>query len=271
MDASSSRSDAQRELDELRRRAYGPHPDIESDPAALVRLAELEAAHTASLRTATGTEFTAPAAAPDSGPGAHPTWTTSIEEWPEPATSVAPAAEAGTGLVSSAWRRRAAIQVRRYSFMATLMSTVLAVFVAAVITVAWIVRPRPDATLHQIADEADSAVLQMLGFLSTLEFPWGEAAGQSSFRGYQQYRGFEPWFFVDGRGYRCFMLIDRSGPFVDGANCVPPGVDLFADVGGQTHSGDGAVMGLPKGSVVRFHYRGDSVDVFLYPASSEAE
>jgi hypothetical protein len=67
------------------------------------------------------------------------------------------------------------------------------------------------------------------------------------------------------------MLIDRSGPFVDGANCVPPGVDLFADVGGQTHSGDDAMLGLPKGSVVRFHYRGDSVDVFLYPASSEAE
>jgi hypothetical protein len=151
------------------------------------------------------------------------------------------------------------------------MAGVLAVLLAAVFTVASILRPHPDATLHPIADEADSDVLAMLEFLSTLEFPWGEAAGQSSFRGYQQYRGVEPWFFVDGRGYRCFMLIDRSGPFVDGANCVPPGVDLFADVGGQTHSGDDAMLGLPKGSVVRFHYRGDSVDVFLYPASSEAE
>ncbi|TAP42861.1 hypothetical protein [Arthrobacter sp. S39] len=268
MDPSSPRSDAERELDELRRRAYGRQADIQSDPAALVRLAELEAARTASLRAAAGTEVTAPAAAPDSGSVAHSTWNTFIEEWPEPATSIAPVAEPSTGLMSSAWRRRIATQVRRYSFTATALAVFVAVFVAAVFTVAWIVRPHPDATLRPIADEADTAVFTMLSFLSTLEFPWGEAAGQSSFRGYQQYRGFEPWFFVDGRGYRCFMLIDRSGPFVDGANCVPPGVDLFADVGGQTHSGDDAVMGLPKGSVVRFHYRGDSVDVFLYPSSS---
>ena len=37
--------DAERELRDLRIRAYGPNPDIGSDPAALARLAELEAAH----------------------------------------------------------------------------------------------------------------------------------------------------------------------------------------------------------------------------------
>jgi hypothetical protein len=264
MDASSPRSDAQRELDELRRRAYGPHPDIESDPAALVRLAELEAAHTASLRAATGTEITAPAAAPDSGPGAHSTWTTFIEEWPEPATGIAFVAEPRTGLMSSAWRRRAATQVRRYSFMATLMSTALAVFVAAVITAALIVRPRPDATLHQIADKADSAVLQMLAFL-------GADADPSSIRGYQPYMGVEPWFSMEKKGLQCFMIIVRSGPTVEGANCVPPGVDLFADVGPDFLSADDGTEGLPNGSIVRFHYRGGSVDVFVYPASSEAE
>lgn len=267
MEPSSPRSDAERELDELRRRAYGPHPDIQSDPAALVRLAELEAARTASRRAAAGTEVTAPAAAPDSESVARSTWTTFIDEVPDPATSIAPVAESRIALTSFTWRRLTATRARRYSFVAG----ALAVFLAGVFAVTWIATPHPDATLHPIADEADSDVRTMLEFLSTLEFPWGEAAGQSNFRGYQQYRGFEPWFFVDGRGYRCFMLIDRSGPFVSGANCVPPGVDLFADEGGQTHSGDDAMMGLPKGSVVRFHYRGDSVDVFLYPASSEAE
>lgn len=264
MDPSSPRSDAERELDELRRRAYGPHPDIQSDPAALVRLAALEAARTASLRAAAGTEVTAPAAAPDSGSVAHSTWPTFIDEWPESATSIAPVAKPSTGLMSSAWRRRTATQVRRYSSMATLVSTALAVFVAAVITVAWIVRPHPDATLRPIADEADHAVLTMLSFL-------GSDAPHSSFRGYQPYRGVEPWFSVDGQGLQCFMIINRSGPFVDGANCVPPGVDLFADVGGDTLSADDGMEGLPKGSIVRFHYRGDSVDVFLYPASSKAE
>ena len=267
MDPSSPRSDAERELDELRRRAYGPHPDIQSDPAALVRLAELEAARTASPRAATGTDVTAPAAAPDSGSVAHPAWTRINDEWPDSTTSIAPVTEARTGPTSSIWRRLTAKRVRRYSFIAG----ALAVFIAGVLTVAWIVRPHPDAILHPVADKADVAVLTMLKFLSTLEFAWGEAAGQSSFRGYQQYRGVEPWFFVDGRGYHCFMLITRSGPFVDGANCVPPGVDLFADISGDSLSADDGMEDLPNGSIVRFHYRGDSVDVFLYPASSKAE
>lgn len=260
MDPSSSRSDAERELDELRRRAYGPHPDIQSDPAALVRLAELEAARTASPRAATGTEVTAPAAAPDSGPVAHPTWTRIIEEWPDSTTSIAPVAESRIGWTSSTWRRLTATRVRRYSFLAG----ALAIFLAGVFTVAWIVRPHPEATLEPIADEADVVVLSMLAFL-------GADAGQSSFRGYQQYRGVEPWFFVDGQGFQCFMIITRSGPFVDGANCVPPGVDLFADIGADFVSAEDGMEGLPNGSIVRFHYRGDSVDVFLYPASSKTE
>jgi hypothetical protein len=264
MDPSSSRSDVERELDELRRRAYGRHPDIQSDPAALVRLAELEAERTASLHAAVGTEVTAPAAAPGSGPVAHSTWTTFIDEWPESASSIAPVTESNTGLMSSAWRERIATRVRHYSFMATALSVFVAVFVASVITVAWIVRPRPDATLRPIADKADNAVLNMLVFL-------GADADPSSFRGYQPYLGVEPWFSVDRQGFQCFMIIDRSGPTVDGANCVPPGVDLFADTGADFVSAGDGMKGLPNGSIVRFHYRGDSVDVFLYPASSKAD
>ena len=40
-------SDAERELNDLRARAYGPKPDIEADPAAIARLIELETAHVA--------------------------------------------------------------------------------------------------------------------------------------------------------------------------------------------------------------------------------
>ncbi|HYH76477.1 MAG TPA: hypothetical protein VD841_03100 [Arthrobacter sp.] len=173
-------------------------------------------------------------------------------------------AKPSTGLMSSAWRGRIATQVRRYSFMATALAVFVAVFVAAVITVAWIVRPRPDATLRPIADEADSAVFTMLVFL-------GGDADPSSFRGYQPYRGVEPWFSVDKQGLQCFMIIDRSGPFVEGANCVPPGVDLFADIGADFVSADDGNERLPNGSIVRFHYRGDSVDVFLYRASPKTE
>ena len=42
---SASLSPDENELRELRARAYGPNADIQSDPAALARLSELEAAH----------------------------------------------------------------------------------------------------------------------------------------------------------------------------------------------------------------------------------
>ena len=45
MEGLSRPSDADREFHELRRRAYGPDPDISVDPPALARLRELEAAN----------------------------------------------------------------------------------------------------------------------------------------------------------------------------------------------------------------------------------
>lgn len=58
----------------------------------------------------------------------------------------------------------------------------------------------------------------------------GADADESTIPGYQPYGGVEPWFHVDRRGYQCLMIIKRSGPAVEDANCVPPGVDLFADI-----------------------------------------
>jgi hypothetical protein len=113
--------------------------------------------------------------------------------------------------------------------------------------------------LSPVADE-DNAVFKTLRFL-------GSNADESTIRGYQPYRGVEPVFHMDRRGYQCLRIIERSGPAVDGANCVPPGVDLFADIGVWPLRGPALIEGLPDGSIVRFHYRGHSVDVFLYPAS----
>ena len=92
-------------------------------------------------------------------------------------------------------------------------------------------------------------------------------ADESTIRGYQPYRGVEPVFHVDRRGYQCLRSIERSDYAGDGPNCVPPGVDLFADTGAWPLRGDDLIEGLPDGSIVRFHYRAHSVDVFLYPAS----
>jgi hypothetical protein len=244
MDASSSPSDAERELDELRRRAYGPHPDIQFDPAALARLTELEAARTASPPDGADTEIGEPAAAADGAPVAVSAWAASRADRPDPAAAIAPVVASSEGSPRSLWHR---LRARRSSFVAG----ALVAFFALAYTVAWLVGPHPDATLYPVADEADGVVLSLLEFL-------GADANPSSIRGYQPYRGVEPWFSEERQGFQCFMIVERSSRTVDGANCVPPGVDLFADIGAE---------GLPDGSIIRFHYRGDSVDVFLYPAS----
>lgn len=68
----------------------------------------------------------------------------------------------------------------------------------------WLVGPRPNATLDPITDEADEIVNLMLDVWADVD--------RSSFRGYEPYRGVEPWFAVDKQGFQCFMIIDRSGP-----------------------------------------------------------
>ncbi|OUM45445.1 hypothetical protein [Arthrobacter sedimenti] len=256
MDASSPSSDAGRELGELRRRAYGPHADIQADPAALARLTELETARTASPPEGTDTELDEPAAAADSAPAADFAGTVSGTDRPDTAAGIAPAMASREGSPRSFWHRITATRVRRSWFMAA----ALVAFLALAYAVEWLIGPHPDATLHPLADEADGVVFSMLDVL-------GADVDRSSLRGYEPYRGVEPWFAVDRQGLQCFMIIDRSGPTVDGANCVPPGVDLFADIGAWPLLGDDSMEGLPGGSIIRFHYRGDSVDAFLYPAS----
>ena len=252
MDASSPPSDAERELDELRRRAYGPHPDIQVDPAAMARLTELEAARTASPFDGADAEIGEPAAAADGAPTADAAGTASGADTSDPVAS-------GEDSPRSLWQRLTAPRARR----GALLAGALAALIALAYTVAGFVGPHPDATVHRIPNKADAMVLSLLGILGTDAEP-------SSIRGYEPYRGLETWFAVNEQGFQCFMIIERSGPTVDGGNCVPPGVDLFADIGAWPLLGDDFMRGLPDGSIIRFHYRGDSVDVFVYP-STEAD
>ncbi|MBG6182026.1 hypothetical protein [Arthrobacter sp. CAN_A1] len=250
MDASSLPPDAMRELADLRRRAYGPHHNIEDDPAALARLTELEARRAA--RSAQGAETDESTAAAEDAPVAAFAWSDSGDEGPDSEADIA-AASSGVSW-RSLWHRTTATRSRRNWLVAA-----LGIIFGLAYTVEWL-RPDPDATLHQIAEEGDEVVISMLSVLDADVNP-------SSIRGYEPYEGLEPWFSMNRRGLHCFMIIDRSRRTVDGANCVPPGVDLSADIGAWPLSGGSDVAGPPDGSVIRFHYRGNSVDVFHYPAS----
>jgi len=265
MDAPSSASDAERELDDLRARAYGPHPDIQDDAVALARLTELEAAHITSPPVGTDAQIAAPAADADGARAADSAWTAASGDSLDPAVGVAsvagaapvePVAGSGKGSPPPFRDRVTAAATRRRVFVAGSLMALLAV----AYTVAWLVGPHPDATLDEVPDESDRLALSLIAFL-------GGDADRSTLRGYQLLGKFQPWFHVDTQGMHCFMIVNRSNATVDGANCVPPGVDLFADIGAWPSFGDYLPEDLPNGSIIRFHYRGDSVHVFVYPAS----
>jgi hypothetical protein len=251
MDVPALPPDAERELDDLRRRAYGPHPDIQSDPAALARLTELEAARAG--RPSGVSNLTEPADGARPGGSARDP---SVADQDDPNGGIEPEEEYSDAATRTLWQRLTGSRIGR----GLALAGALAVIIALAFGLARLVVPQPDATLHQFADEADDAVLSVLDFL-------GSDADLSTVRGYEAFRGVEPWFLVEKTGQHCFMIIQRSSRTVDGANCVPPGVELFADVGEWPLIGPSFTENLPDGSIMRFHYRGDSVDVYVYPTA----
>ncbi|MGY4857736.1 hypothetical protein [Cryobacterium sp. AP23] len=251
MDSPVLPPDAERELDDLRRRAYGPHPDIQSDPAALARLTELEAAHAG--KTLGGGHVTEPADGARPADSARP----SAADQADPTDGTDPEEEDSEAATRTLWHRLTGSRIGR----GLALAGALAVIIALAFGLARLLVPQPDATLHQLADEADDAVMSVLDFLGT-------DADLSTVRGFEEYRGVEPWFVVENTGEHCFMIIQRSSRTVDGANCVPPGVEQFADIGEWPLIGPSFTENLPDGSVIRFHYRGDSVDVYVYPTTA---
>ena len=152
---SSRLSDAERELNDLRARAYGPSPDIEADPAAVARLIELEAAHVGAATPVTATEAVGSRAA-DTSPTA-----TSARRGVA-ADLTAPEAEPMIPRTSRErfgrplWQRATA--TRSLALLIAGSITVVAVLVYAA---TWLLA-RPDATLQPTEVEPDSVIFVAL-------------------------------------------------------------------------------------------------------------
>ncbi|KJL45096.1 hypothetical protein RS82_00445 [Microbacterium trichothecenolyticum] len=220
-------SDTERELDELRARAYGPEADIEGDPAAMARLVELEAAHLSAV-TAVRAGGSAAVAAPV--PAATPA---------DPAGGITPAtARRGPG-------RGGAIAG----------AIVLVVVVLAV--AAWNLVPRPDATLKQIEVEANSDIIRVLS-------AQGRGPVPSTLRRFEPYHDVRVWSVEDHAGKVCFIVWDLavSGRF--SITCAPPGTEVALTLS-VASEGDEFGRWLLDGSEVVFRFREDTVDVFVRP------
>lgn len=216
-------SDADREFYELRRRAYGPDPDISVDPPGLARLRELESADRAdvnSLPVAPASENAADSEAPaDAASMEHPVPRWSRLYWTGAALVLAGGIVTTTLLLSA---------------------------------------PRPDATLHPTGAAVDNLLYErVVGGAHLLKIE------VSTLRGYGSYLGLEIWSGVNAFGSPCLVALHRASGNLSDVRCAPAPADLMMDVsssgdgfeGFEGRDGDGIIrFVLRDGTVDAYVY-----------------
>ncbi|WP_404434651.1 hypothetical protein LG299_08220 [Microbacterium lacus] len=256
MEDPSTDPDADRELTELRARAYGPDSDIHTDPAAHARLIELEAAHLMIPATPPRTD---PGHAPAAGAGQSAA-ATNVVVLPDRAalTDELPAMTVPTMPSQRDWRSLVpnATWMRRLALVAVASTAAATAFFA----LTWLLGPRPDATQQPIPAETEISIVDPL-------INQGVNPDIPTIHQYESYRGVKLWSVTDDRGYVCLAAWEQglSGRFA--FQCAPPGIEPLVDLAAEPEIGDGFGDWLPEGSFVRFQLHGPGVDVYLPPES----
>jgi hypothetical protein len=250
MESTPMPQEMERELGELRARAYGPAADIDDDPAALARLSELEAERVGSrfvaeeiAHTDAEPNVTAGADAADANAAGADSVGEAAAESPAPRLKgqTGPTATRSARLLLAAGAG-AAIVVLGYG-VTTLFG------------------PQPDATLDLTASVPDAQART----LTADHVDFYDSDG-TTLRSYGMFLGIEPWSTVDADGNPCLILIERSTHSTLDASCTPPEADLLVDLEVLVVPSYDFGDGLAVGSVIRFHLRDESVDVFVIPA-----
>ena len=248
-------SDTERELGELRRRAYGRNPDIGVDATALARLRELEEAHRAAVRSRADAPARDSGAGTDAAPTVAPTAAASARdrETPEQAGSTDAAPPAEEGALRSLLRRAMATWRSRVVWTVGAL-----VVVGGIVATVVLVSTRPDATLPLTAATADGQVRRLV----TEEAPWFEI-DTSTPHAHGSYLGLEIWSGLNAFDSPCLVAVYRATDTLSDSRCAPSAAELIMDV---SSSGDGfeGFPGRPGEGIVRFILRGDTVDAYVH-------
>lgn len=252
-------SDADREFDELRTRAYGPDPDIGIDPPALARLHELEAAHRADLerrRVATTMgNVTGAAGEPTAPPASTASAGRQVARQSNGPEGVASSRPAGRDdLPRSFVQRMMATRRSRLAWTAG----ALVVAGGAVATALLGPAPRPDATLLPTGAAAGDRVRTLVA----MEGPMF-AIDTTTLRAHGSFRGLTIWSGVNAYDSPCLVAMHEASGSMSEARCAPSPADLVMDV---SSSGDGfeGFEGLPGVGIIRFILHGDAVDAYVH-------
>ena len=225
------------ELTVLRARAYGADADIDADPEAVARLAELEERHAASMARALG-EATA-------------------DRGTTPATT-RPPAERRRG-VRGWWRRTNA--------GAMLTGVTLAIAAAlAVAAWAWWTGPRPDVTLRPTGAAPSDQVLRLSDYARR------QLVVKSTLRAFEPVMGMEVWSATSVLGNTCLLVFEPASDELLAVGCAPPPAEPIAEIYDVPVEWEEEwVDRFPTGTVVRFMLTGDEVDVWIYEGGSVGE
>ncbi len=258
----SRRSDTERELNDLRVRAYGPTSDIEDDPAAMARLLELETA-----RVAVTSLLDVTASVEDGV--AHPASTSAPAGYTGAGSPAAPKREP---LIPTTSRARSARSLGQRSTLTlsrewfVLGSIVLAAILGSA---AWLLAPLPHWTLHPDAtlqptesDRESSLIIESL-------IARDEDPDLSTLRQFERYHDIDVWSVqvssAENRsGNTCLIAWDRMGGRVQ-YECLPTGIEVPVHMIAEAEADDRIGEWLADGSMISLHLRENTVDVFIRP------
>ena len=247
MEDPSTHPDIDRELNDLRARAYGPDSDIHTDPAARARLIELEAAHLSIPATTPHVDSSLTPAADVGQPAAATTVVT-------PPDRAKPSDELRSNTHPTMPSKRDARSLGHNATWMRRLALVVGASVAAVtvfFALTWLVGPHPDATQHPIPAETEFWVANPL---------IDQGVDNSTLHQYQSYRDVKLWSVTDERGYLCLAAWEQGLSGLFEFQCAPPGIEPLVDLEAEP---EGFGDWLPEGSFVRFQLHGARVDVYL--------
>ncbi|MFD4959578.1 hypothetical protein [Microbacterium sp. NPDC058389] len=255
MDEPGVDPDLDAELRELRRRAYGPHPDIQNDARALARLIELETAHRQTDMVV--------------APHEAPTQDSAMDDVsPSDAMPSAPDVSATPTSRQAAPEARALRGSTRRSGLIALAAGAFVASAGVLVAVVGPPGPPADTVLQPNGAEPDDRLLTLLrgeGGTSTIDTRTASEMeiDLSTLRGFGTYQEVEVWSGVNAYGSPCLIGIHRPTDDVVARRCVPAEADLFMDVPWDIQHGESMRRALPEGQVLRFSLRADVVEVHV--------
>jgi hypothetical protein len=267
MEATALSPEESRELAALRRRAYGPDPDIGADPAAVARLEALErvSRHRAPPELPPRPAPPVPPARDDLAALEEATRPPGSVDAAEPGFPVADGFSSGSARPPEERAEGWALRAPRARFgrgRALLRRRWPAVLTAVVLvgSLVWGVtqlsEPRSDSSLGRIPAGEEGERLARQGFLDAADVTVDEV------QRFEDYEQLQIWVVLATSGDRCLVVeAERYG--ILGVNCTPPGLDPVIDLRIWRGMRANIFGELPPNTFLRFSHTGDRVHVWI--------